>query len=563
MATKVTSQEAKKRLKGSGLDFLEDYPGKTTTPWLLVCQICGKRTRESLTNIEKRSRPGCKSCCSQSQNRLSEKEALRRLKRHGLEAKGEYPGILRALWKVRCLKCGKDQSTSLATLSKRASKGKAGCTHCALTASREKNSVLSQSAGERVRKLSLEPMEDYPGHTKGKWKLRCNKCGTVIHNSLNQVESKHPCPNCRILEVKAELQNSAIRELKAANLLPLEPFPGLDKPWRSKCLKCRKETQPTLNRIRYQGSSCRHCAAAELSAKRLESSYPRALVQMRESGFEPIGKFAGFTRPWRARCLHCQRVSSPAPKWLSQGHGCRNCAKNAPWNKKKVAQVTKAAQRKLLEPFQAASTPILTECLRCGNRVRAALASLINSRGYCLRCKPSATWTEDKAIQMLANANMEPLEKFVSATTNWKSRCLTCGTIGSPKVTNIASGQGGCKVCGNYGYDIRKPTLLYVLLNRSRGVVKVGITNTGSTRLRTLAAAGFKPGKLYEFSEGSEPLRVETLLLRHFKKDLKLRPALKNSEMGSAGGASETFWLDELPIQLIHSRIRSLLRTED
>ncbi|MDB4872467.1 MAG: hypothetical protein JWL97_3471 [Gemmatimonadales bacterium] len=43
---------------------------------------------------------------------------------------------------------------------------------------------------------------------------------------------------------------------------------------------------------------------------------------------------------------------------------------------------------------------------------------------------------------------MEPLGPYRTSDDPWKARCLTCGTIGSPRLVSIRSGNGGCNACG-------------------------------------------------------------------------------------------------------------------
>lgn len=551
----VGTEAALRRLKGRGLKPLGDFPGASTKPWLLECELCGESVEESLSSLEKRSRPGCRTCCSKSGNRISDQEATARLAKFSLTPLEPYPGKLSDKWRVLCGLCGNESTTSIATLG---NKKLPGCSQCGLDAAQEARSVDGQQAVERLAILGLVPLEDYPGSAKAPWRHRCSLCGFEDDWSLNYVESKYPCRNCRRATSSAEKAASAARRLIATGAKPLVPYPGVSEPWKSECLSCGEEITPTLSSAERQ-SPCKYCARRAIVEKRLAESRPRAEAQFRKSGFEPLGEFKGFTRPWKARCLKCGEVSAPAAKWLAEGHGCRWCAPNAPWTEQRFRKVLGLANRTNLEPFAGASTAIAMQCGRCGAVSNVKPQLLLGSKGYCNRCKPTAEWSADKAKQLMAAAGMKPLEPYVNMTTPWRAVCLTCGTEGSPQLGNIAAGQGGCKVCGNYGFDINKPTTLYVLLNRELGAVKVGITNTGSTRLRALKGVGFVQGKLYEFDEGSEPLRIETLLLRHFKKDLGLKQALKQSQMRGVGGATETFWADELSTSKIYSMVRKLM----
>jgi hypothetical protein len=555
----ITAQDAKKRLKGRALKPLEPFPGVGSLPWALSCDLCGKETQESLHKLEKRSRPGCADCCSKSQNRISDKDALSRLAEKQLVPLEKYPGTIGAKWKIKCGLCGDESTTTLNLL---ASRVYSGCADCGLKAVKLEGAVTPKQALGRLVKLGLEPLEPYPGHTKTPWRCRCKNCGTEIIKPLNHMEYGSACSTCSGQERSKAFAAAAVKELREAGFAPLVPFPGNEVGWQSRCLTCGETSLPIINSLRYQNTGCQFCTQKKRVKAANAQTLPEAMQLLTKALFVPIGSYQGFDKPWKAKCLTCGRTSSPTPKYIKkQGSACRYCAKNAPWTLRHANSVARQANRKFLEEFKGVVKPILMECLRCGNIAKGKPGSLKDSKGYCQRCKPTAEWTPEKAVQILRAANLEPLEPFRSATAKWRAKCNVCGTEGTPQVTNIASGQGGCKVCGNFGFDVNKPTTLYVLYNRNLGVVKVGITNTGSTRLRTLASVGFVPGKLYEFPEGSEPLEIETNLLRHIKKDLGLKQALSKADMRGAGGATETFWSDELPPQRIHSRIKALRQT--
>ncbi|MEO0060916.1 MAG: hypothetical protein RL343_534, partial [Actinomycetota bacterium] len=437
----ITAQDAKKRLKGRGLTPLEPFPGFGSLPWVLSCDLCGKQTQESLHKLEKRSRPGCADCCSKSQNRISDKDALARLTEKQLIPLETYPGTIGAKWKVKCGLCGYESTTSVHRLAIRVYPG---CAACGLKAVKLEGAVTTKQALGRLAKLGLEPLEPYPGHTKTPWRCKCKKCGAEIFKHLNQMESVSACSNCSADKRNKAFALAVVKELKAAGFVPLVPFPGNEVGWQSRCLTCGETSSPIINSLRYQKTGCRFCTQKKRVEASASRTLPEAMRLFTRASFVPIGTYEGFAKPWKAKCLKCGITSSPTAKGIKEGSGCRHCAKNAPWSSRYAAAVAKNANRKLLDEFQGSVTPILMECLRCGATGRATPRSLKSSKGYCQRCKPTAVWTSEKAVQMLRAANLEPLEPYKSATTKWRVKCNVCGTEGAPQVTNIASGQGGC-----------------------------------------------------------------------------------------------------------------------
>lgn len=247
---------------------------------------------------------------------------------------------------------------------------------------------------------------------------------------------------------------------------------------------------------------------------------------------------------------------------MRAGHGCPNCAPNARLTKAEVRRLLKKAGRELLVDYTNSYDRLPMRCVRCGAETKASIGSLVNSRGGCQNCKPTAKFSSDEAVRLMVAAGVTPLEPYTNAQTPWRCRCQICGTVGEPRLGNVRSGQRGCRVCGNYGYDINKPALLYVLVHREHDAVKIGITNAGSVRLRDLKRVGWREGKVFEFDEGRTPLRIETLVLRRIRNELKLKPALTQRQMRGVRGATETFRRADLSPRTVYRWVRALMDKE-
>lgn len=55
----------------------------------------------------------------------------------------------------------------------------------------------------------------------------------------------------------------------------------------------------------------------------------------------------------------------------------------------------------------------------------------------------------EAAVQLMRDANLEPLVPYPGADNKWLCRCLTCGAEVLPRYSSINRGQNGCKPCGN------------------------------------------------------------------------------------------------------------------
>ncbi len=211
------------------------------------------------------------------------------------------------------------------------------------------------------------------------------------------------CTECNRLAAGKRSQHTAVAELRAANLEPLEPYVNVDRPWRCRCLVCGEEVGPRLGSIRI-GKGCRVCgrkrAAAHLrgrtggsgnGGKKDVSVY---IERMRAKNLEPLAPYPGAAKPWRCRCLVC-------------GHEV---------------------------------TPLMSNVRKPG-------------RGGCKWCGAAASKAkrldaESAAVKALLDVGLEPLEPCPGANPRWRVRCLTCGAETAPRLMNVRNGkQGACQHC--------------------------------------------------------------------------------------------------------------------
>lgn len=55
--------------------------------------------------------------------------------------------------------------------------------------------------------------------------------------------------------------------------------------------------------------------------------------------------------------------------------------------------------------------------------------------------------SENEARRTFERAGLEPLEPFVDTRQKWKSKCMRCGSLVSPRYSAIQQGQKGCRAC--------------------------------------------------------------------------------------------------------------------
>ena len=107
----------------------------------------------------------------------------------------------------------------------------------------------------------------------------------------------------------------------------------------------------------------------------------------------------------------------------------------------------------LLQNYLDSGTGHRCRCRRCGSKCTASYTSVRQGQRGCKKCKAklmrNARILDSKEVdELFRNSGMEPLEPYLGASKPRKSRCLTCGTIGTSTYTTLRTGHLGCKDCG-------------------------------------------------------------------------------------------------------------------
>ena len=185
----------------------------------------------------------------------------------------------------------------------------------------------------------------------------------------------------------------AERIMLRAGVRPLTTFPGVHKPWRSLHEACGAEIAPVLSNVRRRGTACRQCGAWKRGAARRARNAEAAMSVMLAAGLEPLVAYPGAGKPWLCRHLTCGQERTPTLNGIrGGGTGCRPC------------------------DFVA--------------------------RGW-------RSWTTQDAVRFFHDIGLEPLEPYPGSSTRpWRARHTACGRTVSPRLGNVANGQGPCRECG-------------------------------------------------------------------------------------------------------------------
>jgi hypothetical protein len=303
----LDEHDAIEAMTKAGFKPLVPYPG-SQLPWKSECETCGKVSSPTLSNIRTLD-SGCKYCSAQvkaDKKKPSLEAILALMQSAKIEPFGNFSyENNRTAITCRCLVCNRTITASFSSLRKGG-----GCPYCS------GKRVDSASAVKFMLQNGLEPLTPYS--TSGSpWLCKCLICQREVTPSYSAVRSgQSGCAYCA--GKKVDLQD-AMRLMRDKRLLPLVPYPGSGKPWKSECLVCGKQTSPRLANLKNGHGGCLTCAG-----KLVEPT--DAVNVMTQAGLEPLEPYPGRHTPWRSKCLKCSREVTPTYGSVSRGSGCRYCA---------------------------------------------------------------------------------------------------------------------------------------------------------------------------------------------------------------------------------------------
>ena len=184
----VDPHKANTEMRKAGIEPVEPYPGKTTTPWRGWCRRCESPTVTTLLLIRTGS-CGCRSCgieiSVENRRTKSEPAAVQDMVCAGLLPLEPFEAT-RKPWNCRCLQCHRDVTPTLDNIRQ----GHSGCVYCAGIRVDEEEAVAF------MRSVGAEPLESYPG-AREPWLCRCTNCENNITPSyMNAKRNSGVCLFC-------------------------------------------------------------------------------------------------------------------------------------------------------------------------------------------------------------------------------------------------------------------------------------------------------------------------------------------------------------------------------
>lgn len=546
------SRGGKKRIESSSLaavkimadslcEPLEPYPG-ANVPWKSRCMKCDSLIKPRLSGILA-GQGGCRKCGLESSAKsrmLPEKEAITRLKKLKLKPLEPYPGTSRP-WKCECLRCGSIVKPRLNYLDRSVY----GCAVCAGTV------VDEVAAVALMKKVRLIPQVKFPG-SDDPWLSICKKCNREVAPRYSSIKAgQGGCIWCKKTGAKVD-PALAVQKLLTKQIQPLEPFKTSHSKWKSRCLRCEKEVNPSYHDIEQGSGGCHYCAPNFVNIQRINEV-------MKKAGLEPQEMYPGSKAAWKVKHLKCGRVFKVEYANIRKASSCRYCAGVAV-----IPQEAVTAMKNLglipLVPYPGGKKPWKCKCTVCERTIYPTYSSSAGRGSGCIYCTGHKVDSEDAKKLMMLN-NLVPLEPFPGAAKRWKCRCETCKRIVTPMYTSIQGGRGGCKFCADWGIDYGASGYLYLMTNQEFSAHKIGIGNSARSRGRSRIAQhekkGWKLFKQLDFQVTDVAYLLEQEVLKWFREEKGLNAYLSEFEMPQ-GGYSETVDGNEIDLPSIWAKVEEL-----
>lgn len=486
--------------------------------------------------------------------RVNPEAAAAVMRAAGLEPLAPYPGA-QPQWLCECAGCGNEVTPRYANIKS----GWGGCPACRRAKQSADQLGDETAAVLSMRAAGLEPQAPYPGRQKP-WPCQCLKCGKQVLPRLNGILAGQG--GCKWCAPNAPVDpQSAAKVMWDADLEPLVPYPGAGSRWPCRCTKCDAEVSPSYNNVRIGHAGCEPCSIKIHAGASQRLTHELAATAMRSHGLEPLDPYKNSVAPWRCRCGTCDTEVTPSYSNVNSGWGgCSTCRYIAQGDRQRTPEETAvavmiAAGVRPLTPFRHSNEAWPCRCLVCGKAVSPTLGSIKGGQGACKWCANHAVDPAEAEARMRA-AGLEPLVPYPGSHNSWSCRCQVCLRVVTPSYGSIRSGQGGCRWCAHRGFDIAKPSFVYLLVHQSYGAAKVGIGNADGVRLDQHRKYGWEVAATVHVP-GVRALAIEKHILGWWRNGLALPPYLSKGEMPQ-GGWTETIDADAIDIPVTIARIRAL-----
>ncbi|MFD7645672.1 hypothetical protein ACFV4P_34070 [Kitasatospora sp. NPDC059795] len=378
------------------------------------------------------------------------------------------------------------------------------------------------------------PISPWPTNAKP-WLSVCMDCGEFVNPIYRNVMRPgcggcDPCGRARATAARKVPADTAVAEMRAAGVDPLEEYPGVDVPWRSRCLSALcpglwegdpADIRPRLSDARLaRVSACKYCARVAVRPE-------RAAYEMVQRGVEPLEPYNTATKPWPCKCLACG-ATDIAPTYANvvrtgQG-GCERCGGRMRVPEEQAVTEMLAVGARPLEPYKGVGQRWRSLCLAAdcpGPQDRIIYPRLSWIRRGSQACKWCAGVVIDESIARatMSAAGLEPLVPYPGVRERWKCQCANpaCRAVVYPTLGSVNSRGTGCSECAEYGFKREQPALLYLLFHERLGAAKVGICNLDTGRIEKHERRGWQRHATLDFELGRHAELLEREVIAEWR----------------------------------------------
>lgn len=303
--------------------------------------------------------------------------------------------------------------------------------------------ISAENAKKLFLKNKLKPLVPFPG-TQKPWKSKCLVSGKTVSPTYGKVRDfGHRCIYCSRNAVDAL---GAVTLMKRCGFKTLVSYPGSNTPWKSQCLKCKKITSPTYWSVA-KGVGCKFCGARAVDPK-------DAIASMKSRGFKTLKPYPGAVKPWLVQCMTCKRKFETYFHSSKTTSGCKYCS-GVVLSEKYIGEVLKRLKLKPEVEFPGVSTPWKLRCLRCKRVVSPSFSHLTRrdrNVGGCVFCSKRRVHMDDM-LDLLREKKLKPIGQFKNGKTPWICQCLKCKRQVFPRMSDLRQGQSGCIYCAGLRID--------------------------------------------------------------------------------------------------------------
>lgn len=387
-----------------------------------------------------------------------------------------------------------------------------------------------QTAKANMIAKRVWPISVWPGSGK-QWLSVCMDCGEFVDPIYRNVMRPNsggckPCGRGRGAAQRKVPEAQAVAAMRAAGVEPLETYPGVDVPWRSRCLSALcpglwkgdpADIRPRLSDARLSRvSACKYCA-------RIAVRPERAAFEMIQRGVEPQESYKAAGRSWPCVCLKCG-AANIAPSYanvvLTGQGGCQHCGGRMRVPEEQAVSELLAVGAQPLESYPGVNGRWRSRCLApaCPGPPERIIYPRL---GWVRRGAQACKWCAgvviagDVAHGIMVAAGLEPLEPYPGVRVPWRCRCMNqvCGAEVFPTLGSVNSRGTGCSECAEYGFKRDRPALVYLLHHQRLQAAKVGICNLGTGRIEKHRGRGWQLHKTLSFALGRDAERLEREIL--------------------------------------------------